>query len=141
MDEGKLNQPEESGALLSDCEPETPQGEEYVSMLGRIERALNGLVGDKLKAHQMLFAEDRLFNIRLGLARGALESGPDSLTNAIYAYGQTCALVGMASVLGDVELIRATQRLGRSLGARVEVLLLDSGAPTVAESLHGEEQE
>lgn len=141
MEERKLNQLEESGALLSDCEPETPQGEEYVSMLGRIERDLNGLVGDKLKAHQMLFAEDRLFNIRLGLARGALESGPDSLTNAIYAYGQTCALVGMASVLGDLELIRATQRLGRSIGARVEVLLLDSGALAVAESLHGEEQE
>ena len=141
MEEGKLNQLKGSGALLSDCEPETPQGEEYVSMLGRIERDLNGLVGDKLKARQMLFAEDRLFNIRLGLARGALESGPDSLINAIYAYGQTCALVGMASVLGDAELIRATQRLGRSLGARVEVLLLDSGASAVAESLHGEEQE
>ena len=98
-------------------------------------------MGDKLKVRQMLFAEDRLFNIRLGLARGALESGPDSLANAIYAYGQTCALVGMASVLGDLELIRATQRLGRSLGARVDVLLLDSGAPAVAESLHGEEQE
>lgn len=89
----------------------------------------------------MLFAEYRLFNIRLGLARGALEPGPDSLTNAIYAYGQTCTLVGMASVLGDLELIRATQRLGRSIGVRVEVLLLDSGAPAVAESLHGEEQE
>lgn len=49
MEERKLNQLEESGALLSDCEPETPQGEEYVSMLGRIERDLNGLVGDKLK--------------------------------------------------------------------------------------------
>lgn len=141
MDEGKLNQLEESGALLSDCEPETPQGEEHLSMLGRIERALNGLVGDKLKAHRMLFAEDRLFNIRLGLARGALESGPDSLTNAIYAYGQACALVGMASVVGDLELIRATQSLGRSIGARVEVLLLDIGALAVAESLHGEEQE
>lgn len=72
MDEGKLNQLKGSGALLSDCEPETPQGEEYVSMLGRIERDSHGLVGDKIKAHQMLFAEDRLFNIRLGLARGAL---------------------------------------------------------------------
>lgn len=49
--------------------------------------------------------------------------------------------MGMASVFGDLGLIRATQSLGRSIGARVEVLLLDIGALAVAESLHGEEQE
>lgn len=118
-------------------------GEEYAAMLDRIERDLKGLVGTKVKARQMLFAEDTLFNIKLGLARGALETETDSLVNAIYAYGQACALVGMASVLGDAELSGATKRLGRSLGMRVEVLLLDADSNTLAatESLHGEEQE
>lgn len=93
MDEGKLNQLEESGALLSDCEPETPQGEEYVSMLGRIERDLNGLLGDKLKARQNIVAS------------------PTSSVAHIYACACANVALGVAITLDDKELIADTRTL------------------------------
>lgn len=119
-------------------------GEECAAILNSIERNLKSLAGDKLKARQMLFVNATLFNIKIGLARGNFEPEPDLLRNAIYTYGQACALVGMASVLGDVEFIREARRLGGSLGARVEILLLDvesPDSPAATESLHGKEEE
>ncbi len=109
-------------------------GEEYVSGLHRIERALKNLVGDRLKAPQISFTEAALFNIRLSLAMGALKTEYDSLDKAVYGYGHACMLFGMATALGDVELIKTTKVLKESLGFRVDMLLSDRHNPPSLES-------
>lgn len=109
-------------------------GEEYVSGLRRIERALKNLVGDRLKASQISFTEAALFNIRLSLAMGALKTEYDSLDKAVYGYGHACMLFGMATALDDVELIKTTKVLKESLGFRVDMLLSDRHNPPSLES-------
>lgn len=109
-------------------------GEEYVSGLRRIERALKNLVGDRLKARQISFTEAALFNIRLSLAMGALKTEYDSLDKAVYGYGHACMLFGMATALDDVELIKTTKVLKESLGFRVDMLLSDRHNPPSLES-------